>query len=88
MRRSLLNSIGAPREGRRHRGSRRAAGSAVPAQSATATASRRFDPAVQRVRDAGGPIDRAVYSCECGYRFSAAVSTTVDCPHCGASQAW
>ncbi len=46
------------------------------------------DPAVQRVREAGGPVDRASYSCQCGYMFSAAVSTTVVCPHCGADQAW
>ncbi|HVW18576.1 MAG TPA: hypothetical protein VHB30_10045 [Solirubrobacteraceae bacterium] len=42
----------------------------------------------QRVRDAGGPIDRAQYVCACGYVFEAAVSTSVSCPHCGAAQAW
>jgi hypothetical protein len=46
------------------------------------------DPAVQRVREAGGPIDRASYTCSCGYLFSASVSTSVMCPHCGADQAW
>ncbi len=46
------------------------------------------DPAVERARRAGGPIDQAVYTCGCGYLFSAAVSTTVVCPHCGADQAW
>jgi hypothetical protein len=46
------------------------------------------DPAVQRVRAAGGPIDRASYACACGYLFSASVSTTVMCPHCGADQSW
>jgi hypothetical protein len=46
------------------------------------------DPAVDRVRSAGGPIDNAVYTCCCGYLFSAAVSTTVVCPHCGTDQAW
>jgi uncharacterized protein (DUF983 family) len=46
------------------------------------------DPAVERVRDAGGPIDRASYTCGCGYLFSASVSTSVICPHCGADQAW
>jgi hypothetical protein len=46
------------------------------------------DPAVLRAREAGGPVDRAVYSCECGYLFVAAVSTTVLCPHCGVGQAW
>lgn len=42
----------------------------------------------QRVREAGGPIDNASYSCACGMVFAAAVSTTVSCPHCGAGQAW
>ncbi len=46
------------------------------------------DPDVERVRAAGGPIDQAAYSCGCGYLFSAPVSTTVSCPHCGAGQAW
>jgi hypothetical protein len=36
-----------------------------------------------------GPVqDNAVYSCHCGYVFEAAVSTSVDCPHCGGGQAW
>jgi predicted Zn-ribbon and HTH transcriptional regulator len=30
----------------------------------------------------------ASYVCGCGYVFSAAVSTTVTCPHCRADQAW
>ena len=46
------------------------------------------DPAVQRVRHAGGPTDRASYTCECGYMFLAPVSTTVACPHCHTPQAW
>jgi hypothetical protein len=46
------------------------------------------DPAVMKVRQAGGPIDQAVYTCGCGYLFSADVSTTVVCPHCGCGQAW
>lgn len=46
------------------------------------------DPALLRVRAAGGPLDEACYTCQCGYLFSAAVSTTVTCPHCGTSQAW
>jgi hypothetical protein len=24
----------------------------------------------------------------CGFAFTAAVSTSVDCPHCGTEQAW
>jgi hypothetical protein len=46
------------------------------------------DPAVQRVREAGGPVDQARYTCFCGYVFEAQVSTTVACPHCGNEQAW
>lgn len=42
----------------------------------------------RRLRDAGGPNDRACYSCECGYLFEAHVSTSVSCPHCGTHQAW
>jgi hypothetical protein len=32
--------------------------------------------------------DAATYACGCGYVFMAPVSTSVDCPHCGADQAW
>jgi hypothetical protein len=46
------------------------------------------DPAVLRVRRAGGPIDEASYTCECGCVFQAPVSTTVACPHCEAQQPW
>jgi len=42
----------------------------------------------RRVRQAGGPHDRAQYACTCGYVFDADVSTSVACPHCGAGQAW
>lgn len=41
-----------------------------------------------RSRNSGGPVDNAHYGCDCGYQFSAAVSTTVSCPHCGTMQAW
>jgi len=41
-----------------------------------------------REREAGGPEDRALYQCSCGYVFEASVSTTVGCPHCGDAQAW
>ena len=46
------------------------------------------DPAVLRVRRAGGPVDEASYTCGCGYVFLAPVSTTVACPHCEACQPW
>jgi hypothetical protein len=45
-------------------------------------------PAERRMRDAGGPDDRACYSCGCGFFFEAAVSTSVQCPHCDTLQAW
>jgi hypothetical protein len=44
--------------------------------------------ASRRARQSGGPEDRAFYTCSCGYAFDAAVSTSVACPHCGATQAW
>ena len=44
--------------------------------------------AERRMRDAGGPDDRACYSCACGFVFVAPVSTSVRCPHCDAEQAW
>jgi rubrerythrin len=45
-------------------------------------------PAERRMRDSGGPDDRAVYTCTCGYLFEAPVTASVSCPHCGAEQAW
>ena len=42
----------------------------------------------RRRREAGMSQDQAVYTCQCGYVFEALVSTSVDCPHCGDSQAW
>ncbi|MEA2126382.1 MAG: hypothetical protein QOI80_3164 [Solirubrobacteraceae bacterium] len=39
-------------------------------------------------RRAGGPQDQALYECSCGTSFTAAVSTSVGCPHCGSGQAW
>jgi len=56
--------------------------------SPTSGLTRECDPAVEQARRAGGPLDTAVYTCGCGYLFSAAVSTTVTCPHCGTGQAW
>jgi hypothetical protein len=45
-------------------------------------------PAERRMRDSGGPEDRAVYTCRCGYLFEAPVTASVTCPHCGVGQAW
>jgi predicted Zn-ribbon and HTH transcriptional regulator len=41
-----------------------------------------------RAKRSGGPEDRALYACECGYAFKAEVTTSVGCPHCGTHQAW
>jgi hypothetical protein len=41
-----------------------------------------------RARAAGGPQDKALYSCECGCAFQAPVSASVRCPRCGGDQAW
>jgi hypothetical protein len=51
-------------------------------------ADRPGDVTVERTRAVGGPLDLATYSCRCGLIFSAAVSTTVCCPHCGEEQDW
>jgi hypothetical protein len=97
MRPRLLHPLGEGRHTRRHR---RRGGAPVaeplvnvlePTTQASApeTAGRaKADPAVLRVQAAGGPIDHASYSCSCGYLFSADVSTSVTCPHCGTGQAW
>ncbi len=45
-------------------------------------------PATTSARRAGGPQDRALYSCACGHAFKASVSTSVGCPRCGSRQAW
>jgi hypothetical protein len=46
-------------------------------------------PGQSRTRRHGGPSqDTALYTCSCGYVFDALVSTSVDCPHCGGTQAW
>jgi rubrerythrin len=42
----------------------------------------------RRLRESGGPHDRAMYTCSCGYVFEADVTTSVACPNCGTAQAW
>jgi hypothetical protein len=41
-----------------------------------------------RARRGGGPEDRALYSCECGFAWTGEVSASPSCPHCGTPQAW
>jgi hypothetical protein len=62
--------------------------SAVAAQTDMRGAAPATDAQARQVRAAGGPLDRASYTCGCGYVFLAAVTTTVQCPHCGDAQAW
>ncbi|MFI5004831.1 MAG: hypothetical protein ACHQE6_07450 [Solirubrobacterales bacterium] len=104
MRASLLHPISERRQARRSRGAHRPSPAPEPDATAQAPAIAAQGPnvaaegpdiaahgpdiAAQRVREAGGPTDRASYACQCGYLFTAAVSTTVGCPHCGTAQAW
>ncbi|HXM87056.1 MAG TPA: hypothetical protein VN889_05435 [Solirubrobacteraceae bacterium] len=82
MRASLPDSL---RHARRSRANRRRR---VPLRVAGDAPTRAADLAVERVRNAGGPLDEASYACACGFVFRAPVSTTVVCPHCRATQAW
>jgi hypothetical protein len=99
MRASLLHPLREPRHARRHRRRRGREQDAqafepdlaeptVEATVAVVEPAHPCDPAAQRVREAGGPVDLASYTCSCGYLFSASVSTSVVCPHCGTGQAW
>jgi len=45
-------------------------------------------PARERNKRANLTQDAALYSCGCGYVFTAPVTTSVGCPHCGSAQAW
>ena len=45
-------------------------------------------PARERNQRANLTQDAALYSCGCGYVFTAPVTTSVGCPHCGSAQAW
>ena len=97
MRGSLLHPIGVRRRAQRTRGEHPSAHAPEPnpavlppdlAPAPPHLVSVPPDAAAQRVRESGGPTDLACYACHCGYVFAAPVSTTVECPHCGDSQAW
>jgi hypothetical protein len=97
MRASLLHPISRRRQARRPRGGHRPSPTHAPyaeelrtdvATRGTGVMVQGTDVAAQRVRSAGGPTDLASYACQCGYLFTAAVTTSVGCPHCGAPQAW
>ncbi|TML98805.1 MAG: hypothetical protein E6G10_21300 [Actinobacteria bacterium] len=71
---------------RRRRSAERRRGHAPAARPPLDPAAPQPEP---RIREAfGGPKDLATYTCVCGFQWEARVSTTVDCPHCGAGQAW
>jgi hypothetical protein len=65
-----------------------AGGSAKQLEQTSNERERVADPTIRRARAAGGPVDVASYSCTCGMVFSAPVSTSVACPHCGTEQDW
>lgn len=44
--------------------------------------------AERRHRECVSCEDNALYSCSCGFQFTAPVTTSVVCPHCGTAQAW
>jgi hypothetical protein len=90
MRGSLLHPIGARRRAQRIRGEHPSVHALEPnlAPQPPRLAPHLPDAAAQRVRESGGPTDLACYACQCGYVFAAAVSTTVECPHCSTPQAW
>jgi hypothetical protein len=72
---------------RRHREGR-SARVAVSSAKPEAVVSTESIPVKRRRREAGGMQDEASYTCQCGFVFSAPVSTSVGCPHCGGAQAW
>ena len=45
-------------------------------------------PVRERNQRANLPQDAALYTCGCGFIFTAPVTTSVGCPHCGCAQAW
>jgi hypothetical protein len=42
----------------------------------------------RRLRESGGPEDRQLYACDCGFAWRGAVTASAACPHCGTEQAW
>ena len=68
----------------------------IPKRRPSRSRSRRAQPPTQHApssatRDARRGLasqDKALYACMCGYAFTAAVTTSVGCPHCGTEQAW
>jgi hypothetical protein len=82
------NLIGASRIRRRREGRERAAEPKEAPLPTVTTSSQHGQSPAKRRRQASAPQDHALYSCSCGFVFKAHVSTSVDCPHCGGTQAW
>jgi hypothetical protein len=77
-----------PRKSRHERAERRRAARAQDAPPAREAPQARVAAEHRDARRGGGPQDRALYTCSCGYAWTTAVSTSVECPHCRAEQAW
>jgi hypothetical protein len=90
MRTILAQQISERRRSRRARSPRQRTRAETPAINVVETPTPTYaaDVAARQVRAAGGPLDSASYTCGCGCMFAAAVTTTVECPHCGGTQAW
>lgn len=78
-----MKPLSPPRAPLRRRGRRSPAAAAVEQAPAAAPPTPE-----QRARAAGGPEDRALYTCGCGVAFRADVQVDVPCPACGAAQSW
>ncbi|MDE3070477.1 MAG: hypothetical protein KGJ43_07090 [Acidobacteriota bacterium] len=88
-RREARRSPGRRRGDQAHAGADQDAVRDTESPDGTAPAPAPPDGAARHARTTGEPpLDVALYTCQCGLVFSAAVSTTVHCPHCGAVQAW
>ncbi len=74
--------------GRRQRRSGRDAHPRPAAAAAIQAAPPTWESTPRARRQGGASQDQALYACACGYVFAALVSTSVDCPACGDTQAW
>jgi hypothetical protein len=52
------------------------------------TVTRTSDCSRRRGAKLESELGEATYNCQCGFIWQAPVLTSVDCPHCGDSQAW
>lgn len=61
---------------------------AAPAAAPTPAPAPEQHLAERRHRECVACEDSALYACSCGFQFTAPVTTSVACPHCGTAQAW